>query len=398
MEFSRRKYLQGSVAGLVGAGAGTALPASGMTTKKSNNKGCFYLTELLGEPRPAGAAASPAPPAPPAGNAPAGPGRGNMAGGGAFPPNNDLTICKQVGLNWVIANGGCRGRKEDYAANCAKQVEAYKAVGFQVAGMEGHPVPFENIKLGTEGRDQEIENTKWAIEALAKNGINMICYNFMAGLGWTRTNQAVKERGGALTSEFDLEAAKAQGLTRAGEVSEEKMWQNIEHFIKEVMPVADKFKVKMALHPDDPPISPLRGIARIVVSKKNYERIMAIYPSPYNGITFCQANFVLMKEDIYSLAKEWCERKKIFFVHYRDVEGDTKHFHETFHDNGPTDMIRILEVYSKAGFVGPIRPDHAPALAGEAQNGRASGYTIGGKVLAFGYMKGIMDAAGLKHV
>ena len=81
----------------------------------------------------------------------------------------------------------------------------------------------------------------------------MICYNFMAGLGWTRTNQSVKERGGALTSEFDLEAAKAQGLTRAGEVSEEKMWRNCEYFIKAVMPVADKFKVKMALHPDDPP-------------------------------------------------------------------------------------------------------------------------------------------------
>jgi mannonate dehydratase len=175
------------------------------------------------------------------------------------------------------------------------------------------------------------------------------------------------------------------------------MWQNVEYFIKAVMPVADKFKVKMALHPDDPPINPLRGIARIVVSKRNYERIMAMYPSPYNGITYCQANFVLMKEDVYALAKEWCDRKKIFFVHYRDVEGDTKHFHETFHDNGPTDMVRMLEVYSKGGFVGPIRPDHAPALAGEAQNGRASGYTIGGKVLAFGYMKGIMDSLGLKH-
>jgi mannonate dehydratase len=401
MEFSRRKYLQGSVATLVGAGAGTALPASGKTTKNSNNKGCFYLTELLGEPRPAGAVVAPAGPpagAPPAGNAPGGPGRGNMAGGGAPPSNNDLTICSQVGLKYVISNGGCRGRKEDYVANVAKQVAAYKEVGYKIAGVEGHPVAFENIKQGTEGRDQEIENTKWAIEALSKNGIDMICYNFMAGLGWTRTNQAVKERGGALTSEFDLEAAKAQGLTRAGEISEEKMWKNIEYFIKAVMPVADKFKVKMALHPDDPPINPLRGIARIIVSKRNYERIMAMYPSPYNGITYCQANFVLMKEDVYALAKEWCEKKKVFFIHYRDVEGDTKHFHETFHDNGPTDMIRMLEVYSKAGFVGPIRPDHAPALAGEAQNGRASGYTIGGKVLAFGYMKGIMDAAGLKYV
>jgi mannonate dehydratase len=304
-----------------------------------------------------------------------------------------------VGVNWAITGGGLgRVPKEQYVETLQKVKQSFADVGMQVAGVEGHPVPFEKIKLGLDGRDQEIENTKWAIEALSKNGIDMICYNFMAGLGWTRTNQAVKERGGALTSEFDLEAAKAQGLTRAGEISEEKMWKNIEYFIKAVMPVADKFKMKMALHPDDPPINPLRGVARIISSKRNYERVMAMAPSPYNGITYCQANFVLMKEDVYGLAKEWCEKKKIFFVHYRDVQGDTKHFHETFHDNGPTDMIRMLEIYSKAGFVGPIRPDHAPALAGEAQNGRASGYTIGGKVLAFGYMKGIMDAAGLKYV
>jgi len=362
MKVSRRNLIQGSVATLVGVGAGTALPAQAKTTKKSNNKGCFYFTELLSNPQ-----------------------------------SNDVTISKQVGVNYVIAGGTCRGRKEQYIDSVRQAKEAWAKAGMQIAGVEGHPVPFENLKLGTEQADAEIENTKWAIEALSKNGIDMICYNFMAGLGWTRTNQSVPERGGALTSEFDLEAAKKLGPTRYGDVSEEKMWKNIEHFIKEVMPVADKFKMKMALHPDDPPISPLRGIARIVTSKRNYERIMAMAPSPYNGVTFCQANFVLMKEDVYALAKEWCDRKKIFFVHYRDVQGDTKHFHETFHDNGPTDMIRMLEIYSKGGFVGPIRPDHAPALAGEAQGGRASGYTIGGKVLAFGYMKGIMDSLGLKY-
>ena len=153
----------------------------------------------------------------------------------------------------------------------------------------------------------------------------------------------------------------------------------------------------MTLHPDDPPLTPLRGIARIITSKRNYERIMAMAPSRYNGVTFCQANFLLMKEDIYSLAKEWCEKKKVFFVHYRDVTGDKTHFRETFHDNGPTDMVKMLEIYSKAGFDGPIRPDHAPALAGEAEGGKASGYTIGGKVLAFGYMKGIMDSLGLRY-
>ena len=380
MQVSRRNVIQGSVAAAL-AGAGAAPSASAMTTKKSNYKGCFYLTELLNAPPGSAPQAAPQPATPP---------RPNV-------PNYNLEISKQVGLNWVIAGGGIRGRKEQYVDYVRQQKEAFASAGMKIAGVEGHPVAFERIKLGLDGRDDEIENTKWAIEALAKNGIDLICYNFMAGLGWTRTSQSVQERGGALTSEFDLETAKKQGLTQYGEVGEEKMWKNCEYFIKAVMPVADKFKVKMALHPDDPPINPLRGIARIVTSKRSYERIMAMYPSPYNGITYCQANFVLMKEDVYALAKEWCSRNKIFFVHYRDIQGDTNHFHETFHDNGPTDMVRLLEVYSKAGFVGPIRPDHAPALAGEAQNGRASGYTMGGKVLAFGYMKGIMDSLGLKY-
>lgn len=363
MSFSRRTYLKSSVAALASAGMGTVLPASAVTVRKGKNSGVFYLTELLGNPK-----------------------------------GTDLKIAKQVGLTWAIAGGGMgTARKEDYIEAVRRKKEAFAAAGMQIAGVEGHPVPFEKIKLGLEGRDEEIENTKWAIEALAKNGINLICYNFMAGLGWTRTSQSVEERGGALTSEFDLEAAKAQGPTTYGEVSEEKMWQNCEYFIKAVMPVAEKFKVKMALHPDDPPLSPLRGIARIINSKKSYERIMDMVPSPYNGITFCQANFVLMKEDIYSLAQEWCARKKIFFIHYRDIRGDKTHFRETFHDNGQTDMVRILEVYSKGGFQGPIRPDHAPALAGEAQNGKASGYTMGGKILAFGYMKGIMDSRGLSY-
>ncbi len=363
MEISRRNLMRGSVAALIGSGAGAALPATAKTTRKSNSKGCFYLTELL--------------------NNPAG---------------NDVTISKQVGVNYVIATNTCRGRKEQYMESVRAAKEAWAKVGMEVAGVEGPPWPFENLKAGTDQADAEIENTKWAIEALSRNGINMVCYNFMAGVGWTRTNQSLPDRGGALTSEFDLEDTRKMPLTRFGEISEEKMWKTIEKFMKEVMPVADKFKMKMALHPDDPPLSPLRGVARVVTSKRNYERIMAMAPSPYNGVTFCQANFKLMKEDIYSLAKEWCNRKKIFFVHFRDVDGDVTKFRETFHDNGPTDMIRMLEIYSKGGFVGPIRPDHAPALAGEAQNGRASGYTIGGKVLAFGYMKGIMDTLGLKYV
>ena len=307
-----------------------------------------------------------------------------------------LKICKQLGVTHAITGAPFRNISRDQYVTAAKKMkEDFAVAGFKIAGIEGHPVSFEKIKLGLAGRDEEIKNTNAAIEALNKAGIDMICYNFMAGLGWYRTTHEIPERGGALTSEFSQEDANKEGLTKWGEVSEDKMWDNITYFLERVIPVAEKFNVKMALHPDDPPISPLRGIARICTSAANYRRIMNIAPSPVNGITFCQANFRAMGENIYELAREFCEKGKVFFVHFRDIEGYASRFHETFHDNGPTDMAKMLEIYSRAGFVGPIRPDHAPTLEGESKESK--GYGMSGKIFAFGYMIGLMDAMNISY-
>jgi len=305
-----------------------------------------------------------------------------------------LKLAKQIGINHAIVNADLgKYRKEEYDSAVAKAKAEIESAGLVMAGVESHPVPAEKIKLGLPGRDDEIENYKWAIHALAKNGVPMICYNWMAGIGWYRTKTDVPERGGALSSEFDYETAQAQGLTQWGEISEDKIWSNMEYFQRAVMPVAEKAGVRMALHPDDPPISPLRGIGRILTSAANYRRVMDIVPSPINGITFCQANFKVMGEDIEALAKEWYRQKKIFFVHFRDVTGGKRHFRETFHDNGPTNMVRMLEIYSEYGFHGPMRPDHAPTMEGESND--HPGYAMTGKVFAIAYMKGIMRAKGI---
>lgn len=307
-------------------------------------------------------------------------------------PKGPLQLAKQIGVNHAItgvAGALSKVRREEYVAELTRIKSQFEAAGITVAGVESHPVPAEKIKLGAPGRDEEIENYKAAIDALARVGIRMVCYNFMAGLGWYRTRVDVPERGGALTSEFDNRAASAQGLTRWGEISEERMWDNIAYFLKAVIPVAEKAGVNMALHPDDPPVSPLRGIGRILTSARNYRRVMDTAPSKVNGVTFCQANFVAMGEDVESLARKWLAEKKIFFVHFRDILGNRERFRETFHDNGPTDMARMLQVYHEGGFDGPIRPDHAPTLAGEAND--RPGYAMQGKILAIGYMKGILD-------
>jgi mannonate dehydratase len=277
-----------------------------------------------------------------------------------------------------------------------EQIKAgFKSKGTTIAGVESHPVPVEKIKLGLAGRDEEIENYIAAIQALSKAGIPMICYNWMAGLGWYRTKVDVPDRGGALPSEFDNDDANRQGLTSWGEVPEEKIWANLKYFEKAVIPAAEKANEQMALHPDDTPISPLRGIGRILTSAKNYRRVMNIVPSPVNGIAFCYAYFKLMGEDIAALAREWCAQKKIFFVHFRDVTGTRERFRETLHDIGPTDLARMLKVNHDARFDGPMRPDHAPTLDGEANH--QPGYAMGGKILAIGYMKGATDAHAIPY-
>ncbi len=103
-----------------------------------------------------------------------------------------------------------------------------------------------------------------------------------------------------------------------------------------------------------------------------------------------------MGEDIYALAREWCAEKKIFFVHLRDVEGTKEHFREVFRDHSEVDMARILRIYADCGYDLPLRPDHAPMMEGDA--GEMSGYGIVGKVLAFGYMMGIMKAQAIRYV
>ncbi len=315
-----------------------------------------------------------------------------------FWPGQDqqIRLARQIGITHAIVcvRPSLAGvQRERYGETLAGIKAYFESAGLRMAGVESHPVNAEKIKLGLPGRDEELENYRAAIKALGRLEIPLVCYNFMAGLGWYRTKTNVEERGGALTSEFDHRVAEAEGPTEWGEVSEAAIWENIRYFLEAIIPVAQQAGVRMALHPDDPPISPLRGIGRILTSAENIRRVIDLVPGPVSGITFCQASFKAMGEDIEALAREWCSQRKVFFVHFRDIDGSRDHFRETFHDNGPTDMPRMLRTYHESGFIGPVRPDHAPTLAGELND--KPGYAMTGKVLAVGYMKGIMDSLGI---
>jgi mannonate dehydratase len=179
-------------------------------------------------------------------------------------------------------------------------------------------------------------------------------------------------------------------LTEYGEVSEEQLWENLEYFLKATLPAAEAAGVKMSMHPDDPPISPIRGLGRIMRSVENYQRLIDLVPSPANTITMCQGNFTLMTDDLPSVIRDFGEQGKITFVHFRDVKGTVTKYQETFHDEGKTNMLACMEAYRDIGFDGVLRPDHVPTMEGDS-NERA-GYSSVGRLFAIGYIKGLREA------
>lgn len=248
------------------------------------------------------------------------------------------------------------------------------------------PMPNElhdHIKAGDEKRDECIEKAIKMMEYMNELDIRTICFNWMAHIGWLRTSDDILERGGALVTGFDLKDFKPTDK----KITADELWSNYEYFIKAVIPYAEKYNVKLALHPDDPPLEKLGDVERIMISYKNIKRAVETVKSDNLGVTFCQACYQMMGEDLYKVIPELAE--KIFFVHFRNAAGNKQKFRETFHDNGEIKMAEIMKLYKKCGISVPVRVDHVPLMAGETQE--TAGYTALGRLYAIGYLKGILE-------
>lgn len=242
----------------------------------------------------------------------------------------------------------------------------------------------DHIKAGDEKRDECIEKVIKMLPIMDSLDIRTICLNWMAHIGWLRTADSIPERGDALVTGFDLAEFRPTGK----KITADELWYNWEYFIKAVIPEAEKYGIKLALHPDDPPLPRLGDVERIMISYENINRAIHTVESDNLGVTMCQATYLMMGEDLYDVIPKLAD--KIFFVHFRNAVGNKFKFNETFHDNGLIDMADIIRLYNKCGVNVPIRVDHVPLMAGEKQE--TAGYTALGRLYAIGYLKGILQS------
>lgn len=276
----------------------------------------------------------------------------------------------------------------DYADRTHWESLCKRFTDFGITPLVIEPMPNElhdHIKAGDEQRDEAIEKAISMFPHMRAMGIDTICFNWMAHIGWLRTSADYPERGGARVTKFNMADFQPTGAR----ITAEELWANYTYFVKAVIPEAEKYGIKLALHPDDPPVPRLGDVERIMISKANIKKaVYEIVNSPSLGITMCQANYFIMGEDLEKTIEEFAER--IYLVHFRNTKGEPNHFRETFHDNGDIDMAQLMKVYIRNGVNVPIRVDHVPTMAGEVST--LPGYDAMGRLFAIGYLKGILDA------
>lgn len=307
--------------------------------------------------------------------------------------------------------------KKEEVLKLKKEVED---AGLKIFGIESVNV-HDDIKIGLSSRDEYIENYIKTLEVLGECGINLVCYNFMPVFDWTRSDLAKVRPDGSTVLSYDQEIidkidpqkmfesidSNSNGFVLPGweperlvrikelfemykDVDDEKLFKNLEYFLKAIMPTCEKYDIKMAIHPDDP-AWPVFGLPRIIVNKENMLRMVNSVNSPCNGVTLCAGSLGSNpKNDIPDAIKSL--KDKIFFAHVRNLEHTAPgKFQEAAHlsSDGSMDMYAIMKAFYDIGYEGPMRPDHGRAIWGEVA---MPGYGLYDRALGAMYLQGLWEA------
>jgi mannonate dehydratase len=307
------------------------------------------------------------------------------------PSPEDVQFIQQMGIDTVVL--WTNGEKASYDYYASRKA-LYEAAGIQVYGFGSSSVHNQDaIVLNLPGRDAKIEEYKAHLRNLGRAGIPYTTYAHMANGIWSGARETA--RGGASARAFDLTQPSAghwEGRVYQGELthgrvySAEELWDNYTYFIRQVAPVAEEAGVRIGIHPDDPPVDGLGGVPRCIFSSfEGYRRALEIADSPNVGICLCVGCWLeggpAMGKDVFETIRYFTGQKKLFKVHFRNVDHPLPHFVETFIDNGYMDMYRVLKTLREVNFNGVLIADHIPTMADDPRVGTA--YTLG-------YMKALL--------
>jgi mannonate dehydratase len=274
-----------------------------------------------------------------------------------------------------------------------------EAEGLKLEAIENlDPAHWHDILLDGPKRPQQVENVKTILRRMGEAGIPILGYNFSIAGVCGRTH-APYARGGAMSvgMEGPCEAPMPAGMVwnmvydpsappgNVPPVSPSTLWSRWERFIAEVLPVAEQSGLKLALHPDDPPLPVMRGQPRLVYQPQLYQRVLDFNPSRANALEFCLGTVAEMTEgDLYQAVDSYSRQKKLAYVHCRNVSGKVPRYRETFIDDGDIDMLRVLRILKQNGFDGVLIPDHTPQMSCAAP-------WHAGMAFALGYLKAALQ-------
>jgi mannonate dehydratase len=300
-----------------------------------------------------------------------------------------LAFAAQVGAQDVQMNtprlpGEARWETCDLLALRARAAE----YGLRLIALENVPVRFyDKIMTGEAGRERQIENMAATVRNMGAVGIPILGYHWMPNGVW-RTSFETRARGGAVSNEFRRTKLQDAPPTHGREYTVEEMRANYDWYMERILPVCEEAGVHMALHPDDPPVPSLGGVARLFGTFEGFRRAMESHPSPMHGLDFCHGCWSEMRggEGIMEAIEWFGSRSRILYVHLRDVQGCADDFQECFVDEGNSDVAAVVRKLREVGFNGFILDDHVPRLVNDSPYGHR------GRAYALGYIRGVLAA------